>query len=192
MIAILDYGAGNAASVQNAVNRLGYETLLTRDAKFIASADKVIFPGVGQAASAMENLKNQGLNTLLPELEQPVLGICLGLQLMCEFSQEGNTDGLSIFKTRVAKFPETGIVPHMGWNSVDKLDSVLFDGISDGTDFYFVHSYFAPVSENTSARCDYLTPFSAALERDNFYAVQFHPEKSGIAGQQLLKNFLEL
>lgn len=192
MIAIIDYGSGNTRSVLNAVGKLGFETVLTCDAKILGQADKVIFPGVGQAASAMQKLVESGLDEIIPRLGQPVLGICLGLQLMCRFSQEGNVEGLGIFDAEVVKFPPTGIVPHMGWNSVCNLESPIFKGIREGEDFYFVHSFAAKICPETAATNDYIFDFSAALQKDNFYAVQFHPEKSGKAGLQLLSNFLNL
>jgi len=192
MIAILKYNAGNTKSVENAIQRLGYECIVTDDIAQLQAADKVIFPGVGEAASAMEYLKAKGLDTVIKNLKQPVLGICLGLQLMCTSSEEGTTKGLGIFDVLVKKFPPIGIVPHMGWNNFSKVKSLLFEGISKEDNIYFVHSYYAELSENTIAQCDYLLPFSAALLKDNFYAVQFHTEKSGIVGEQILKNFLEL
>jgi len=190
MIAIIKYNGGNTQSVQNAIHRLGYECVVTDDSEQINSAEKVIFPGVGQAGSAMQALKAAGLDSLIPTLKQPVLGICLGLQLMCRFSEEGNTAGLGIFDTDVKKFPPQDIVPHMGWNTINTSDKQLFNGIDEH--FYFVHSYYAALCGNTIAQCDYILPYSAALQKDNFYAVQFHPEKSGAAGEQLLKNFLAL
>jgi glutamine amidotransferase len=192
MIAILKYNAGNTKSVENAIQRLGYECKVTDDIAELQAADKVIFPGVGEAASAMEYLKAKGLDTVIKNLHQPVLGICLGLQLMCTSSEEGTTEGLGIFDVLVKKFPLTGIVPHMGWNNFSAVDSPLFNGISSEDNTYFVHSYYAELSQNTIAQCDYLLPFSAALQKDNFYAVQFHTEKSGATGEQILKNFLAL
>ena len=192
MIAILKYNAGNTKSVQNAIQRLGYECIVTDDIAQLKAADKVIFPGVGEAASAMEYLKAKGLDVVLKNLTQPVLGICLGLQLMCSSSEEGATEGLGIFDVQVKKFPPQGIVPHMGWNNFSAVDSSLFEGISTADNIYFVHSYYAELSQNTIAQCDYLLPFSAALQKDNFYAVQFHTEKSGAVGEQILKNFLAL
>ncbi|MDV6170350.1 imidazole glycerol phosphate synthase subunit HisH [Flavobacterium sp. DG1-102-2] len=192
MIAILKYNAGNTQSVVNAVTRLGYNCVVTNDVNEIVNANKVIFPGVGEAGSAMAHLKANGLDTIIKSLEQPVLGICLGLQLMCRFSEEGNTNGLGIFNAEVKKFPPQDIVPHMGWNRIkaDNLD--LFYNINTDDNFYFVHSYYAEISKYAVAECNYILPFSAALKKDNFYGVQFHPEKSGSAGEQLLKNFLEL
>jgi len=192
MIAILKYNAGNTKSVQNAIQRLGYECIVTDDTEQLQAADKVIFPGVGEAGSAMEYLKNKGLDVVIKNLNQPVLGICLGLQLMCTASEEGATEGLGIFDVLVKKFPPMGIVPHMGWNNFSTINSPLFKGISIEDNIYFVHSYYAELSENTIAQCDYLLPFSAALQKDNFYAVQFHTEKSGTVGEQILKNFLTL
>lgn len=192
MIAILKYNAGNTQSVENAVKRLGYECVVTDDVQLLQSADKVIFPGVGQAATAMAHLKEKGLDRVLLNLTQPVLGICLGLQLMCRSSEEGDTAGLGIFDIDVKRFPPQDKVPHMGWNTLTALKSPLFEGISANDDVYFVHSYYAPVSKYTIAECDYILPFSAALQKDNFYAVQFHTEKSGSVGEQILKNFLAL
>jgi len=192
MIAILDYGSGNTQSVQNAVSRLGFKSVLTHDHGALRDADKVIFPGVGNAATAMNSLKENQLDLLVPQLTQPVLGICLGLQLMCRASQEGDVEGLKVFDTDVRHFPSGGIVPHMGWNSITDATGTLFEGITANANFYFVHSFAADICANTIARNDYLRPFSAALQKDNFYAVQFHPEKSGAAGAQLLINFLKL
>ena len=193
MIAIIDYGAGNIQSVQNAFNRLGAETLLTSDAKVLQSADKVIFPGVGEAQYAMQKLKESGLESVIPELKQPVFGICLGMQLMCASSEEGNTQGLGIFKEHVLAFPAEDRIPHMGWNNFSELTSnPILKGISLEDDVYFAHSYYAEVGDHTQAQVNYIKPFSAALNRDNFYGVQFHPEKSAQVGEQILKNFLAL
>lgn len=192
MTAIVKYNAGNTQSVENAVKRLGFECVVTADKDILRAADNVIFPGVGHAETAMAHLKATGLDTLLPQLKQPVLGICLGLQLMCRFSEEGNTPGLGIFDTNVARFPPTEIVPHMGWNNVNHNSDELFKSIAQDEHFYFVHSYYAGLCPDTIAGCDYILPYSAALQKDNFYAVQFHPEKSGSTGAQLLKNFLSL
>ena len=192
MIAIIDYDAGNVKSVQNALKKLGFEAVITSDIETIKNADKVIFPGVGEASSAMKKLKERGLDTIIPNLKQPVLGICLGMQLMCNASEEGNTKALGIFDCEVKLFPNSDIVPHMGWNNVSKMKGKLLENISEIDNFYFVHSYYAEIGENTSSVCDYITPFSATLEKDNFYAAQFHPEKSGAAGFKLLENFLEV
>lgn len=192
MIAIIDYDAGNVKSVQNALKKLGFEAEITSDIETIKNAEKVIFPGVGEASSAMKKLKERGLDAIIPNLKQPVLGICLGMQLMCNASEEGNTKALGIFDCEVKLFPNSDIVPHMGWNNVSEMKGKLFENISDTDNFYFVHSYYAEICENTSSVCDYITPFSATLEKDNFYAAQFHPEKSGDAGFKLLENFLEV
>ena len=156
------------------------------------AADRVIFPGVGEASSAMRYLRNENLHTLLPALKQPVLGICLGLQLMCASSEEGAAECLGIFDARVKLFPPTDIVPHIGWNSLRDIKSPLFKGIEPTHDFYFVHSYYAEICPETVAVCDYITPFAAAVNKNNFYATQFHPEKSAAIGERILKNFLEL
>ena len=192
MIAIIDYGAGNVKSVENAVRRLGFETIITSDFEEIRNAEKVIFPGVGEASTAMNYLKQRNLDTLIPSLKQPFLGICLGQQLLCDFSEEGNTQCLGIFNLKVKEFPATDIVPHMGWNNLQKIKGELLDGISAGYNFYFVHSYYCELGENTTSECDYILPFSATLQKDNFYATQFHPEKSGDVGSKILENFLKL
>ena len=192
MIAIIKYNAGNITSVKNAIKRLGFECIVTDDEEQIRGAEKVIFPGVGQASSAMNYLKAKGLDKLITSLTQPVLGICLGQQLMCKFSEEGNTNCFGIFDVEVKKFPATDIVPHMGWNTLSKISSPLFSGINESNDVYFVHSYYCELSENTTAICDYILPFSAAMQKNNFYATQFHPEKSAGLGEQILKNFLAL
>lgn len=193
MIAILKYNAGNVQSVQNAIERLGYQTIVTDDVAILTSADKVIFPGVGEASSAMRYLVDKGLDKVIMGLKQPVLGICLGMQLLCNSSEEGNVLGLGVFDNEVKLFPATDIVPHMGWNNCDMIEEkTLFKGIEELDDFYFVHSYYATLSKDTIAVNNYIVPFSAALAKGNFYAVQFHPEKSGKVGELLLKNFLEL
>lgn len=191
-VAIIKYNAGNIASVMNALNRLGYESELTDDAEILTKAEKVIFPGVGEASSAMNYLKERGLDETIRNLKQPFLGICLGQQLMCAFSEEGNVNCLGIFKTIVKKFPPVDLVPQMGWNSLTQLSGPLFNDINESDDVYFVHSYYAEICENTVAACNYILPFSAALQKDNFYATQFHPEKSGKVGEQILMNFLRL
>lgn len=192
MIAIVRYNAGNTRSVLNALHRLGTEAVVTDDPRELEQADKVIFPGVGEAASAMDYLRERGLDNVLRRLQQPFLGICLGLQLMCRHSEEGDTECLGIFDHRVMRFPASGIVPHMGWNDLRSACGSLFRTESVGTDFYFVHSYFAELGADTAAVSEYLVPFSAALQRDNFHAVQFHPEKSAEAGSALLQRFLQL
>ena len=192
MIAIVKYNAGNIRSVQNALSRLGYNSKITDDPVQLKAADKVIFPGVGEANSAMRYLKENRLDEVIKSLEQPVLGICLGLQLMCSSSEEGNTECLGIFPNKVLRFQGDAIIPHMGWNDFTSLEGPLFNGIKAADDMYFVHSYFAEIGEYTTATCDYIQPFSAALSKDNFFATQFHPEKSAGIGTLLLKNFLEL
>ena len=191
-IAIIDYGAGNVQSVLFALERLGFVGIVTNDWITIKSADKVIFPGVGEASSAMKMLQESGLDVLIPTLKQPVLGICLGMQLMCKHSEEGNTNGLGIFDVNVVKFSQEVKVPQMGWNTIYNLKSPLFTGIKENEFMYLVHSFYAPLSENTIATTNYELEYSTALQRDNFYGVQFHPEKSGIFGEQILKNFLNL
>lgn len=191
-IAIIDYGAGNVQSVLFALERLGFEGIVTNDRNTIKKADKVIFPGVGEASSAMKMLVDSGLDVLIPTLKQPVLGICLGMQLMCKYSEEGNTNGLGIFDVNVVKFSQEVKVPQMGWNTVFDLKSQLFTGIKENEFMYLVHSYYAPLSENTIATTNYELEYSTALQRDNFFGVQFHPEKSGVFGEQILKNFLNL
>ena len=192
MIAIVKYNAGNIRSVQNALSRLGYDSIITDDPVQLKAADKVIFPGVGEANSAMRYLKENRIDEVIKSLEQPVLGICLGLQLMCSSSEEGNTECLGIFPNKVLRFQGDAIIPHMGWNDFTSLEGPLFKGIKAADDMYFVHSYFAEIGEYTTATCDYIQPFSAALSKDNFFATQFHPEKSAGIGTLLLKNFLEL
>jgi imidazole glycerol-phosphate synthase subunit HisH len=191
-IAIIDYGAGNVQSVIFALERLGFEGIVTNDWNTIKSADKVIFPGVGEASSAMKMLVDIGLDVLIPTLKQPVLGICLGMQLMCKHSEEGNTNGLGIFDVNVVKFSNQVKVPQMGWNTIYNLKSPLFEGIKENEFMYLVHSFYAPLSENTIATTNYELAYSTALQRDNFFGVQFHPEKSGVFGEQILKNFLNL
>ncbi len=192
MIAILKYNAGNIQSVQNALNRLGTSSKVTDDAEEILIADKVIIPGVGEASSAMRYLRERKLDTILVSLKQPVLGICLGLQIMCSVSDEGGIRCLGIFDAAVKKFPPFDKVPHMGWNNFSALKGNLFKGVKADEDVYYVHSYYAEITDYTSAICDYVLPFSAAMHRENFYAVQFHPEKSAETGIKILKNFLEL
>ncbi len=182
-VVIIDYGAGNVQSVANALNRLGVASVLSNEAQEIKSADRVIFPGVGHAAHAMRELKAQRLDVLIPQLTQPVLGICLGMQLMCTHSEEGNTECLGIFNTNVLRFENSLKVPHIGWNTA-------FNAQGESNYFYFVHSYYVPANEHTTLTCDYGIAFSAAMQRNNFTAVQFHPEKSSVAGERLLGDFL--
>ena len=192
MIAIIKYNAGNTKSVENAVKRLGFDCIITDDPSEIKRANKVIFPGVGEASTAMAYLKQHQLDQLIVSLKQPVLGICLGLQLMCKSSEEGNTKCLGIFDTAVKKFPPIDIVPHMGWNNLLKTSGAMFKGISQTNDVYFVHSYYAELVKDTVATCNYILPFSAAIQKDNFYATQFHTEKSAQIGEIILNNFLSL
>jgi glutamine amidotransferase len=192
MIAILKYSAGNIKSVQNALTRLGYKSIITDDPSELINADKVIFPGVGEASSAIHYLNERGLDKIIISLTQPVLGICLGLQLMCRFSEENDTKCLGIFDADVRKFPSVEKIPHMGWNNCLTMKGDLFKGIKGNDDLYYVHSYYAEISSCTTATCDYILPFSAAMQKGNFYATQFHPEKSAETGEKILKNFLEL
>ena len=193
---IVKYNAGNIQSVLYALERIGKEALVTDDHEQIRSADKVIFPGVGEASTAMDYLKERGLDTLIRNLEQPVLGICLGMQLMCSYSEENDTDCLGIFAERVKKFtPEAGKqvfkVPQIGWNNIYDLRSGLFNGVEDQSYCYFVHGYYAASGPHTIATTDYVLPYSSGLHRDNFYGVQFHPEKSAQVGERILRNFLD-
>ena len=191
-IAIIRYNAGNIESVKNALDRLGVDSFVSGSPEAIRNADKVIFPGVGNAASAMTYLRVQQLDKLLCELKQPVLGICLGMQLFSDFSEEGNTKCLGILPDKVKKFTGSQKIPHMGWNQISNLSSPLLKGVKEGSYVYFVHSYYLPVTDATTAQTEYIEPFTAALNIDNFYATQFHPEKSGEVGEQILKNFIEL
>lgn len=190
---IIDYGAGNVFSVATALERFGVRSALTSDPDVIRRAERVIFPGVGQAGQAMERLVRTGLDEVIPRLTVPVLGICLGMQLMCARSEEGQTEGLGIFPLDVKKFGDGVKVPHMGWNNLTELKGPLFKGLGEEAPrMYFVHSYYVPVSGFSAAVCDYGFAFSAALEKDNFFGCQFHPEKSSAMGQAVLKNFLKL
>jgi glutamine amidotransferase len=191
-IVILNYGSGNIQSIQFALNRLGFEGVLSNNYEEILSADKVIFPGVGEASSAMKRLKESGLDKLIPQLKQPVLGICLGMQLMCAYSEEGNTEGLGIFDDNVMKFTPKVKVPQMGWNTIYNLKSDLFNGISENEFMYLVHSFYVSNSENSIALTNYEVEYCSALQKNNFYGVQFHPEKSGKFGEQILNNFLKI
>jgi glutamine amidotransferase len=191
-VTIVKYNAGNIRSVYFALQRLGIEAAITDDHEKLRKADRVIFPGVGEASTTMRYLRDRKLDLLLRELTQPVLGICLGLQLMCAHSEEGDTDCIGIFNLAVKKFEPTQKVPHMGWNSLKKVGGRLFRPEQEGAFVYFVHSYYAALGKDTCAVTDYINPFSAAIERDNFLATQFHPEKSGPVGEMILKNFLEL
>lgn len=191
-IAIIDYGAGNIQSLKFAFKRLGFDAHLSDDATVIKAADKVIFPGVGEAGSAMRMLKSTGLDSLIPKLKQPVLGICLGMQLMCNHSEEGNTKGLGIFNAEVKRFGDQVKVPQIGWNTISNLKSRLFKGVEEDDYVYLVHSYYVPEYKDEIARTDYGINYSSALHRDNFYGVQFHPEKSGKTGERILQNFLKL
>lgn len=191
-LVIINYGAGNIKSIQFAFKRLGVDAILSSDAEEIKVADKVIFPGVGEASSAMKMLKESKLDLIIPQLKKPVLGICLGMQLMCNQTDEGNTKGLEIFDVNVKRFSNKVKVPQMGWNTITNLESNLFEGISDKDYMYLVHSFYAEENENSIATTDYEISYSSALHKDNFYGVQFHPEKSGKSGEKILKNFLNL
>lgn len=191
-IVIINYGAGNIQSIMFAIERLGYKAVLSNNPDEIKAADKVIFPGVGEASYAMKMLKESGLDTLIPTLKQPVLGICLGMQLMCNHSEEGDTKGLGIFDVDVVKFSKKVKVPQMGWNVIYNLKSDLFKGITEKEYMYLVHSFYAPICAETIATTDYELEYSSALENENFYGTQFHPEKSGDIGEQILGNFLKL
>jgi glutamine amidotransferase len=191
-IVIINYGAGNIQSIMFAIERLGYKAVLSNNPDEIKAADKVIFPGVGEASYAMKMLRKSGLDTLIPTLKQPVFGICLGMQLMCKHSEEGDTKGLGIFDVDVVKFSSKVKVPQMGWNTIYNLKSDLFKGIAENEYMYLVHSYYAPLCAETIATTNYELEYSSALENDNFYGTQFHPEKSGDIGEKILKNFLLL
>ncbi len=193
MIAVLQYNSGNIMSVKVALERLGHRAVITSDPEVISIADKVIIPGVGEARSAMKHLKERGLDRVIVSLKQPVLGICLGLQLMCKYSEEGDTKCLGIFDTSVKRFPDGARVPHMGWNDFVSLDKdPILKGINLSDDVYYVHSYYAGVNEYTTAVCDYGIEFSAAMRCDNFFGTQFHPEKSAAPGSLILENFIGL
>ena len=191
-IVIINYGAGNIQSIKFAIKRLGYDTVLSHDVAEIQNADKVIFPGVGEASSAMKKLRDSGLDKIIPNLKQPVLGICLGMQLMCHSSEEGNTTGLGIFDVDVLKFSSDVKVPQIGWNQITDLKSDLFQGVLEKEHIYLVHSFYAPLCNETIAECFYGVEYTAALQKYNFYGTQFHPEKSSVVGEGILKNFLEI
>lgn len=195
-VAIIRYNAGNVFSVLCALKRIGIDAVVSDDPAFLRSADKIIFPGVGEASSAMNYLREHHLDQLIKSLTQPVLGICIGMQLLCSHSEEGDTDCLGIFDTPVRRFCNDSAqgfkIPHMGWNTIDATPGNFIDAKCAGEYLYFVHSFYAPVCTHTVATCNYITPFSAALQKDNFYATQFHPEKSGSAGERILKNFITL
>ena len=191
-IAIIDYGAGNIQSIKFAIKRLGYDAVLTDDAAEIKAADKVIFPGVGEASSAMKMLKSTGLDKVIPQLTQPVLGICLGMQLMCEYCEEGDTTGLSIFDAKVVKFDNSVKVPQIGWNQIYDLQSDLFEGVNEKEYVYLVHSFYVKECEETICSTEYGVEYTSAIKKNNFYGVQFHPEKSSKAGEKILENFLKL
>ena len=194
-VAVVKYNAGNIRSVDYALKRLGVEAVITADKEELQSADKVIFPGVGEAETTMNHLKATGMDELIKNLRQPVFGICLGMQLMCRYSEEGEVDCLNIFDVDVKRFvpqKHEDKVPHMGWNTIGETNSKLFEGFTDEEFVYFVHSFYVPTCDFTAATTDYIHPFSAALHKDNFYATQFHPEKSGKTGEKILTNFLNL
>ncbi len=191
-IVIINYGAGNIQSIKFAIQRLGYNAILSEDAEEIKAADKVIFPGVGEASNAMEKLKQTGLDKVIPTLKMPVLGICLGMQLMCNYCEEGNTQGLRIFECNVVKFKNQLKVPQIGWNQIENLKTDLFKGIKEKEYMYLVHSFYVPINKRAIATTNYGIKYTSAMHKSNFYGVQFHPEKSSKAGAQILKNFLEL
>ena len=191
-VAIIKYNAGNVCSIYNAINRLGIEPIITDNSEQILTADKIIFPGVGEASSAMQYLKQHNLDSVIKDLKQPLLGICLGMQLLCRFSEENNTTCLGIFNQDIKKFTSSNKIPQIGWNSIDTLSSELFKGINNNEYVYFVHSYYAEISENTIAATDYGIKYSSALQKGNFYATQFHPEKSGFIGSKIIENFINL
>ncbi|HCY81378.1 MAG TPA: imidazole glycerol phosphate synthase subunit HisH [Xanthomarina gelatinilytica] len=191
-LVIIDYGAGNIKSIQFALKRLGVEALLSNKPTEILTADKIIFPGVGEASSAMNMLKKKSLDLLLPQLKQPVLGICLGMQLLCNHTEEGNTKGFGVFDVSIKRFSNQVKVPQMGWNTITNLKSKLFNGISENEYMYLVHSYYAENCKDAIALTQYSLVYASALQKNNFYGVQFHPEKSSLAGEKILKNFIEL
>jgi len=193
-IVVIKYNAGNIHSVLSALSRLGVNGILTDDPKMISSSDKVIFPGVGEARSTMNHLKEKGLDIVIKNLTQPVLGICLGMQLLCSHSEENDTACLGIMPLKVKKFipQKKENVPHVGWNTLKNFNNPLFDGLTENSFAYFVHSYYAELGVETIAQTNYIFPFSAAVQKNNFYATQFHPEKSGLVGEIILRNFLNI
>ncbi|MAQ75699.1 MAG: imidazole glycerol phosphate synthase subunit HisH [Aquimarina sp.] len=191
-IVIIDYGAGNIQSIKFAIQRLGYEAVLSDDPGEIKGADKVIFPGVGEASSAMTKLRNTNLDKIIPDLKQPVLGICLGMQLMCNYTEEGDTKGLGIFDVDVIKFNNHVKVPQIGWNQIENLKTELFKDVKEKEYVYLVHSYYAPLTVDTISNSSYGVEYSTALQKDNFFGTQFHPEKSSVAGEKILENFISL
>lgn len=192
MIAIVEYNAGNSTSVKHALQRIGVESIVTSNQDEIRNTEKVIFPGVGEASTAMHFLKERELDVLIPQLTQPVLGICLGMQLMTSHSEENDTTCMNIFPIKTKAFPTTDIVPHMGWNNFVDCSSAIFEGVLEDDNVYFVHSYYVEQSVYSVATTDYILPFASAVQKDNFYATQFHTEKSGAIGEQILKNFIQL
>jgi len=191
-LVIIDYGAGNIKSIQFAFKRLGVNAVLSNNIDEILDADKIIFPGVGEASSAMKMLQESALDKIIPSLKQPVLGICLGMQLMCNSTEEGNTKGLGIFDVTVKRFSDSVKVPQMGWNVINNLKSDLFTGVKEDEYMYLVHSYYAETCKEMISKTDYDIEYASALQKDNFYGTQFHPEKSGVEGEKILKNFIEL
>jgi glutamine amidotransferase len=194
-VAIIKYNAGNIYSVDYALKRIGITPVITDNPEVIKNADKVVFPGQGEAGTTMKYLQDKGLDKVIKNLTQPVLGICIGMQLLCSHSEESNTDCLGIFDAKVKRFnpqKHEDKVPHMGWNSLSGLKGELFEHLTENSFTYFVHSYYVPLAKETSAICDYIQPFSAAIQKDNFHATQFHPEKSGDIGETILRNFIRL
>ncbi|MEC7876973.1 MAG: imidazole glycerol phosphate synthase subunit HisH [Bacteroidota bacterium] len=190
-VAIVDYGVGNIKSIQHSLDRIGVNHTYTMDKEEIISAEKVVFPGVGDASYAMKQLKNQNLDKLIPNLKQPFLGICLGMQLMCNYSEEGDTSCLGIINTSVKKFnSNNNKIPQIGWNNIKNLKTDLFKGITENEFMYFVHTYFVPKSTYTISESSYGLNYSSAINKDNFYGTQFHPEKSGLIGEKIIKNFI--
>ena len=192
MIAIVKYNAGNILSVSYALDRLGYKNIVTDNPEIIQRSEKVILPGVGEAHTSMQYLKDRELDKILPSLKQPTLGICLGMHLMCSFSEEGHTTCMNVFPNKVQRFNDSDLVPHMGWNNFSSVNGLLLHNVKANENVYYVHSYYACLSDFTKGQCDYINPFSATLERDNFFATQFHPERSSDSGKKILKNFLSL